>query len=85
MLVLARLSSGNMRFGHLRRAVDGISERMLSKTLKVLEEERLIYREEWEEKLPHVEYGLTDRGKRISAGIVSVIDVLYSELEQPEP
>ena len=85
MLVLAKLSSGGMRFGELRRAVDGISERMLSRTLKALEQEGLVHREEWDQKPPRVEYRLTDGGRRISKSIISVIDTLYEEMEERRP
>ena len=81
ILVLARLSEGPARFGALHRAVGGISERMLSQTLKVLEEEGLVLRQEWDEKPPRVEYSLTESGRRISSSIAGVISQLYGELE----
>jgi DNA-binding HxlR family transcriptional regulator len=81
VLILARLNEGAARFGELGRAVEGISERMLSKSLKILEEEGLIYRQDFNEKPPRVEYGLTDFGKRISKDILKVIEQLYREME----
>ncbi|MDC7239178.1 MAG: helix-turn-helix domain-containing protein [Spirochaetales bacterium] len=80
-LILARLSEGPARFGELTRGVDGISERMLSKSLKVLEEEGFVYRKEYDQKPPRVEYGLTESGSRISLSITTVINQLYNELE----
>ncbi len=80
ILTLSRLSTEPIRFGTLRRSVGGISERMLSQTLKVLEEEGLVRRQEWDEKPPRVEYSLTDAGQRISASLAVVIDQLYGEL-----
>lgn len=82
VLILARLSEGPSRFSELVRSVEGISERMLSKSLKLLEDESFIYRKDFNEKPPRVEYGLTDSGKRISGGVLGVIEQLYKEMAQ---
>lgn len=82
ILTLSRLSSEPVRFGVLRRAVGGISERMLAQTLRVLEEEGLVQRDEWDERPPRVEYRLTESGERIAAGLGAVIRDLYAELER---
>jgi len=80
MLVLMRLSEGALRFGELRRAVDGISEKMLSHTLKILEKEGMVLRKEWQEKPLRVEYSLTDSGKNIAESMNQVVRVMYGEL-----
>lgn len=80
LLVMARLTLGTARFGSLRRSIGGISEKMLSQTLKILEEEGLVIRREWDEKLPRVEYSLTEKGMRIALGIKALIEDLYREL-----
>ena len=82
ILTLSKLSAEPVRFGVLRRAVGGISEKMLSQTLRVLEEEGLVAREKWDEKPPRVEYRLTDAGLRISQSLNEVIQDLYGELEK---
>jgi len=84
LLVLGRLGDEPVRFGTLRRAIGGISEKMLSQTLKVLEEQNLVARTEWPEKPPRVEYLLTDSGKTIAAGVHHVISDLYKTLEQKQ-
>lgn len=81
ILTLARLTEEPVRFGTLRRAIGGISEKMLAQTLKVLEEEGLVHRQEWDEKPPRVEYRLTPAGQRISQSVEGVIGELYGELE----
>ena len=81
MLILARLDVAPVRFKELARAIEGISERMLSKTLKILEEEELVVRIDYNEKPPHVEYQLSDSGRRLSASVQVVIKQLYSELD----
>lgn len=63
VLVLWQLFLKNCRYGELKRLVPGISHKVLSDTLKVLEEERFIFRHDFQENPPHVEYGLTDQGR----------------------
>jgi DNA-binding HxlR family transcriptional regulator len=82
ILTLSKLTAQPVRFGVLRRAIGGISERLLSQTLKALEDEGLVHRQEWDEKPPRVEYRLTEAGQRIAAGLAVVIDDLYGELER---
>ncbi len=81
VLILARLNEGPARFGELKRSVEGISERMLSKSLKILEDEGFLYRKDYGEKLPRVEYGLTEGGSRMAESISRVIEQLYEEME----
>jgi len=85
ILTLARLTDEPVRFGTLRRAIGGISEKMLAQTLKVLEEQGLVSRQEWDEKPPRVEYNLTAAGQRIAQSIGGVIAELYAELETRSP
>jgi len=85
ILTLSRLTLEPQRFGMLRRAVGGISERMLSQTLKVLEDEGLVTRTEWDEKPPRVEYSLSTSGLRISQSLNVVILDLYKELYKRGP
>jgi DNA-binding HxlR family transcriptional regulator len=81
ILVLSRLTAEPVRFGVLRRAVGGISERMLSLTLKALEDEGLVERQEWDEKPPRVEYRLSAAGVKIAGSLTGVLDGLYEQLE----
>lgn len=81
ILVLARLGDQPVRFGTLRRSIEGISEKMLAQTLRVLEEEGLVSRREWDEKPPRVEYTLTPAGAKVAAGMTTVIHDLYEALE----
>ena len=59
VLVLIALQDKTLRFSELRRTIGGVSERMLSQTLKVLEEDGFIARKAYEVVPPHVEYSLT--------------------------
>lgn len=85
ILILVKLSGGPTRFGTLYRAIDGISERMLSQTLKALEEEGLVNRQEWDEKPPRVEYTLTEAGRQVSGGMARVIGDFYGVLGRRAP
>lgn len=62
VLVLIALRHNTMRFSELRRLIDGVSERMLSQTLKLLEEDGFVARKDFKTVPPHVEYSLTDFG-----------------------
>ncbi len=53
---------GPLRFGMLKREVVGISARMLTERLRLLEGAGILYREYHEQPLPRVIYGLTERG-----------------------
>ena len=80
MLIIARLKEGPARFGGISRAVEGISERMLSKCLKVLVEEGLVIRRDFEEKPPRVEYSLSESGEYIGEAVLEVISRLYDAM-----
>ena len=63
VLVLLVLESREHRFSELRRAIDGVSERMLAQTLQWLESDGLVDRIAFEVVPPHVEYRLTSLGR----------------------
>lgn len=81
-LVLAALSDKTHRFSELRRHVDGISERMLSQTLQILERDGLVHREVRATIPPHVEYSLTDLGRRIVTPLLTLLHLV--EAGMPE-
>src|SRR3954453_106264 len=62
VLLLVFLSDSSMRWGELRRAVDGISEKMLAQTLRTLETDGLVHREVTATVPPRVDYSLTALG-----------------------
>jgi DNA-binding HxlR family transcriptional regulator len=62
VLVLLGLSEGTFRFAELRRKVGGVSEKMLSQTLQLLEADGLVARRSYPVVPPHVEYSLTELG-----------------------
>jgi DNA-binding HxlR family transcriptional regulator len=64
-LILYYLSKGPMRFNALRRANAGISQQMLTRELRALEDAGVISRTVHPEVPPRVEYALTDAGRRL--------------------
>ena len=65
LLVLTCLQPGTLRVSQLRRAVGDISQRMLSQTVRRLEEEGLIAREVHPTVPPRVDYSLTELGRSL--------------------
>ncbi len=63
--IVALLGDGTMRFSELRRSIEGISQRMLTLTLRGLERDGLIERTVFPEIPPRVEYELTRLGKTL--------------------
>ena len=63
--IVALLGEGSMRFSELRRAIEGISQRMLTLTLRGLERDGLLTRTVFPEIPPRVDYELTRLGKTL--------------------
>lgn len=75
MLILFMLyQNGTMRFNSLRHNIPDISQKMLSSTLRTLEEDGYILRKSYAEVPPRVEYSLSERGKSIIPHIEGLID-----------
>ena len=56
---------GVVRFNEMKKYIGNISYKTLSSTLKELEADKLVHREEYPQIPPKVEYSLTDRGKSL--------------------
>ena len=56
---------GVVRFNEMKKYIDEISYKTLSSTLKELEADKLVHREEYPQIPPKVEYSLTGRGKSL--------------------
>ena len=76
MLVLYSLhtsETGVLRFNELRRFMTDCSQKMLSATLKNLEQSHLVNRTAYPEVPPRVEYSLTDTGRSLMPAIMALI------------
>ncbi|GAT66017.1 hxlR family transcriptional regulator [Planomonospora sphaerica] len=74
MLLVVLLGSGPHRYGELHRAVEGISQRMLTRTLRGLETDGLVWREVHPTTPPAVEYGLTPLGLTLLEPLSALAD-----------
>ncbi|MEH1028191.1 winged helix-turn-helix transcriptional regulator [Micromonospora profundi] len=81
-LVLLALGEGRYRFNALRRRVDGVSERMLSQTLQILERDGMLTREVLTTIPPRVEYSLTPLGARVAKRLRGLADLLESAVPE---
>jgi len=66
-------TNGSLRFGELGRKIDGISTKVLTDRLRMLEEIEMVHRHHKPTIPPQVTYTLTERGKELS----SALDNLY--------
>ncbi|WP_373530960.1 winged helix-turn-helix transcriptional regulator [Vampirovibrio sp.] len=66
-------SQGPQRFGVLKRSVPGLSAKVLTERLRLLEESRIVYRDHVATIPPQVTYGLSERGKEL----VTALDELF--------
>ena len=74
LLVIYTLTqSEKVRFGNIRRAIPDISQKMLTVTLRTLEEDGFVTRTIYPEVPPRVEYALTDRAHSLFPHIQSLI------------
>lgn len=79
---MMRLKKGPLRFMELKRLVEGISQRMLTLTLKGLEADGLITRKVFPTIPPRVDYELTQLGHTLMEPVTGLID--WAERNQPQ-
>jgi DNA-binding HxlR family transcriptional regulator len=76
VLTLTALRDGPMRFYALRDKIEGISEKMLSQTLRTLTRDGLVYRQVEPSSPPRVSYGLTPLGQGLAGHLQQLFDWL---------
>ena len=74
VMVVGQLKDGPVRFNTLRRSIGGISQRMLTLTLRNLERDGLVTRTIYAEVPPRVEYELTTLGETLFPAINALWD-----------
>ena len=81
-LVMVALATGPHRFAGLRRRVGGVSERMLSQTLKDLEADGFVLRTAHQVVPPHVDYELTPLGIQAAERVVALVGWIEGALPE---
>jgi DNA-binding HxlR family transcriptional regulator len=81
ILIIGNLSAGPLRYKQLQRQIDGISQRMLTLTLKGLEEDGLVSRTVFPTVPPRVDYELTPLGR----GLIQVLNGLHNWVVKHKP
>lgn len=84
LLVLYALEGGTLRFAELRRAVEGVTQKMLTQTLRLLERDGLVRREVYASVPPQVEYSLTPLGRSLSGRIAGIREWAYANMPDIE-
>ncbi|RZT27844.1 HxlR family transcriptional regulator [Kribbella sp. VKM Ac-2569] len=72
VLIISTLGGGRLRYSELLASIPGISQRMLTQTLKNLERDGLITRTAYAEVPPRVEYELTDLGRSLMNAVMAM-------------
>ncbi len=85
VMIVGALHDGPVRFNEIRRRIDGISQRMLTRTLRNLERDGVVARTHYPEIPPRVEYELTPLGQTLLPVIESLWNWSvehYSDIEK---
>ncbi|MEM8645289.1 MAG: helix-turn-helix domain-containing protein [Pseudomonadota bacterium] len=72
VLILSALADGPMRNGGLMRRIEGISQKMLTQTLRELERNGLVIRQDMQTVPPHVTYQLSPLGASLSQALITL-------------
>lgn len=73
VLVIVALAERSLRWGELRRGVEGISEKMLAQTLKLLEADGFVLRDAQPSIPPRVDYSLTPLGEELASQLLPLV------------
>jgi DNA-binding HxlR family transcriptional regulator len=82
VLLLGLLESGPVRFNQLRKRIDGLSQKVLSQTLKGLERDGLIHRKAFATVPVTVEYSITPLGETLAAIVHNLVSWAETHIEE---
>lgn len=82
VLVVGSLTRGSLRFSELAKTVDGVSQKMLTQTLRALERDGLVARTMYAQIPPRVEYELTAAGRSLSEPMLALADWTKANMPQ---
>lgn len=74
LYIIATLAHGTRRFNELKRGIDGISQRMLTRTLRGLERDGLVSRVMYSTIPPRVDYELTALGRTLLGPVMALVN-----------
>lgn len=81
LLILRDLLSGTKRYNELRRSLTGISQKVLTETLKSMVEDGIVIRTSYPEVPPRVEYSLSELGESMRP-VIKVMEKWGSEYKK---
>jgi DNA-binding HxlR family transcriptional regulator len=84
MLVIVALEDGTLRFSELRRSIDGISQKMLTQTLRALERDGIVEREVIATVPVTVRYTLTPLGHSLADAVSVIREWAYANMDDIE-
>jgi DNA-binding HxlR family transcriptional regulator len=82
VLVVSRLGAGPMRFNELRAVIGGISQKMLTTTLRGLERDGFVTRTVFPTIPPRVDYELTDLGRELLVPVQALGDWALKNIDR---
>ncbi|MGN6094406.1 MAG: winged helix-turn-helix transcriptional regulator [Luteibacter jiangsuensis] len=74
LYIIASLANGTRRFSELKRGIDGISQRMLTLTLRGMERDGLVSRTIYPTIPPRVDYELTELGRTLLGPVMALVN-----------
>ena len=77
LLIIRNLMERPWRFNELKRSLEGISQKMLTESLRELEEDGIVSRIDYKTNPPKVEYLLTETGKMLNQTLLSLQEFGY--------
>ncbi|MEM0951778.1 MAG: helix-turn-helix domain-containing protein [Cyanobacteria bacterium P01_H01_bin.74] len=74
IIIFQLLQNKTLRFSQLQKAIDGVTQRMLTNQLRDLERDKVVSRKVYPEVPPRVEYSLTDYGRSLEPIMLAMRD-----------
>ena len=84
IIIWILFSNGIKRYGEIKKLLLGITHKMLSQQLKELEKDNIVYRKEYTQIPPKVEYSLTEKGESFVPILVNICEWGLENLDIPK-